>query len=320
MSRLELELKISEEFVSLVFENIDRYSNIIEDEFNVSLILRESSIKILGEKEEVERADRVLKSIIDHIEKEKRIDEARVTYTIELVKKDQQENLNELKGDLIIVTNTGKYLKAKTLGQQEYIDKIRKNDIVFGIGPAGTGKTYLAIALAIKAFKDGDVEKIILTRPALEAGESLGFLPGDLQEKIDPYLRPLYDALFDIMGAESFYRHKEKGLIEVAPLAYMRGRTLEKAFIILDEGQNTTKEQMKMFLTRLGNGSKMVITGDLTQIDLPRGKESGLREASNILKEIKGIGFNYFEEGDIVRNKLVMKIVRAYDEFEKKMR
>lgn len=320
MSRIELELKVLEEFVSVVFENIDRYSKIIEDEFNVNLILREETIKILGEKEAVEKTEKALKNIIEYIEKEKNIDEARVTYTIELVKKDQQETLNELKGDLIIVTNKGKQLKAKTLGQQEYVNKIRKNDIVFGIGPAGTGKTYLAIALAIKAFKDGDVEKIILTRPALEAGESLGFLPGDLQEKIDPYLRPLYDALFDIMGPEAFYRYKEKELIEVAPLAYMRGRTLEKAFIILDEGQNTTKEQMKMFLTRLGNSSKMVITGDVTQIDLPKGKESGLREASKILKGIKGIEFNYFEEGDIVRNKLVMKIVRAYDEFDKKTR
>lgn len=320
MSRIELELKVLEEFVSVVFENIDRYSKIIEDEFNVNLILRDETIKILGEKEAVEKTEKALKNIIEYIEKEKNIDEARVTYTIELVKKDQQETLNELKGDLIIVTNKGKQLKAKTLGQQEYVNKIRKNDIVFGIGPAGTGKTYLAIALAIKAFKDGDVEKIILTRPALEAGESLGFLPGDLQEKIDPYLRPLYDALFDIMGPEAFYRYKEKELIEVAPLAYMRGRTLEKAFIILDEGQNTTKEQMKMFLTRLGNSSKMVITGDITQIDLPKGKESGLREASKILKGIKGIEFNYFEEGDIVRNKLVMKIVRAYDEFDKKTR
>jgi len=241
-----------------------------------------------------------------------------VSYTIELVKEGRENRREEL--DSVIITNArGKAIKSKTIGQKRYIDAIRSNEVVFGIGPAGTGKTYLAMAMAVKAFKSHEVSRIILTRPAVEAGEKLGFLPGDLQNKVDPYLRPLYDALHDIMGAETYQKHIERGVIEVAPLAYMRGRTLDDSYIILDEAQNTSPEQMKMFLTRLGFGSKAIITGDITQIDLPKGKYSGLKQVMEILRGIKGIGFVYFSEKDVVRHKLVKDIIKAYEKHEEEI-
>jgi phosphate starvation-inducible PhoH-like protein len=240
-----------------------------------------------------------------------------VSYTIELVKEGEENHAEEL-GDIIIVNARGKGIKSKTIGQKKYIDAIQKNEIVFGIGPAGTGKTYLAMAMAVKAFKNREVSRIVLTRPAVEAGEKLGFLPGDMQDKVDPYLRPLYDALHDIMGPETYQKHIERGAIEVAPLAYMRGRTLDDSYIILDEAQNTSPEQMKMFLTRMGFGSKAIITGDITQIDLPRGKYSGLKEVMEVLKSVKGIEFVYFNEKDVVRHKLVRDIIKAYEKYEDK--
>ncbi|NMB14379.1 MAG: PhoH family protein, partial [Gallicola sp.] len=249
--------------------------------------------------------------------KKQPLTDQQLNYTIDSVLIGKGEELEKLLVEPISYTASGKILRAKTLGQYKYIDAIKKNDIVFGIGPAGTGKTYLAMAMAIKAFKNNEVRRIILTRPAVEAGESLGFLPGDLQEKIDPYLRPLYDALFDILGFENYQRLVEKGLIEVAPLAYMRGRTLDDSYIILDEAQNTTSQQMKMFLTRIGYGSKAVITGDITQVDLPRGKKSGLVSASNILKDIKGIEFMTFRKEDVVRHPLVQRIIEAYEKDDK---
>lgn len=236
-----------------------------------------------------------------------------------LIRDDENFTLSNLSEDIICVTNRGKYIKPKTIGQKKYMDEVTRNDIVFSIGPAGTGKTYLAVAMAVYAFKNKKVSRIILTRPAVEAGENLGFLPGDLQMKIDPYLRPLYDALYDILGSETYLKYKERGLIEVAPLAYMRGRTLDDAFIILDEAQNTTQAQMKMFLTRIGSSSKTIVTGDVTQIDLPKGKASGLKQAAEILKEIPGIGFVTLTGRDVVRHKLVQKIIKAYDKYEKRI-
>ena len=239
-------------------------------------------------------------------------------YAIRLIVEGKDDSIKELLNEVVCVTSTGKSIKPKTLGQKRYLDAIRRSDIVFGIGPAGTGKTYLAVAMAAQAFKNKEVNRIILTRPAVEAGESLGFLPGDLQEKIDPYLRPIYDALFDILGYENYIRYMEKGLIEVAPLAYMRGRTLDNAYVILDEAQNTTNEQMKMFLTRLGYGSKAIITGDVTQVDLPKGKESGLKTVLKILKDIEGIDLIYLSKFDIVRHPLVQRIIEAFEKYENK--
>ena len=251
------------------------------------------------------------------LKKQGKISNQELSYAMQLVYEGNEDKIQELLDDIICVTAQGKSIRPKTLGQKKYIDSIRKNDIVFGIGPAGTGKTYLAMATAVNAFKNGEVNRIVLTRPAVEAGESLGFLPGDLQEKVDPYLRPIYDALFDILGFETYGKFVEKGLIEVAPLAYMRGRTLDSAYVILDEAQNTTNEQMKMFLTRLGFGSKAIITGDITQIDLPKGKSSGLKIASKILTDIKGLEFVYLGKNDIVRHPLVQKIISAYEKFDK---
>lgn len=242
-----------------------------------------------------------------------------IIYAIQLVLEGQEDTLKELLNQTICITTAGKAIKPKTIGQKMYVNSIKANDIVFGIGPAGTGKTYLAMAMAITSFKNKEVNRIILTRPAVEAGESLGFLPGDLQEKVDPYLRPLYDSLYDILGAETYAKYMERGLIEVAPLAYMRGRTLDSSFVILDEAQNTTSEQMKMFLTRLGFGSKAIITGDITQIDLPKGKNSGLKQVTEILKDIKGIDFIYLTKKDVIRHQLVQKIIEAYDIYENKV-
>lgn len=299
-----------------VFGQFDCNVKKIEKEFNVSIVNRGDYIKINGErvKEAAKTIECLLKAVKNHVE----ITEQSLNYTIDSVKEHHEDDAESVNGDLICVTVNGRPVRAKTVGQKNYADSIRKNTIVFGIGPAGTGKTYLAMALAINAFKNNEVNRIILTRPAIEAGEKLGFLPGDLQQKVDPYLRPLYDALYEIMGADNFLKNMEKGLIEVAPLAYMRGRTLDNAFIVLDEAQNTTPEQMKMFLTRIGYGSKAVITGDITQIDLSEGKKSGLSEASKILSGIEGIDIITLTNRDVVRHPLVQKIILAYEKHDKK--
>jgi phosphate starvation-inducible protein PhoH and related proteins len=310
-------IEVDGDYVSEIFGNFDENIDLIEDTLGVNVALRGNSIKLIGTEDSIDLADSLIDKLVDVAKKEGKISKQALIYTMDLVVRGKESKMDELLNDIICIAASGKTLKPKTLGQKRYIDNIRHNDIVFGIGPAGTGKTYLAMAMAVKAFRNKEVTRIILTRPAVEAGESLGFLPGDLQEKVDPYLRPLYDALFDILGAESYLKYKERGLIEVAPLAYMRGRTLDSAFIILDEAQNTTTEQMKMFLTRLGNGSKAVVTGDITQIDLPPGKSSGLKQAEKILKGIKGISFSYFDKSDVVRHKLVQDIIEAYETYDK---
>jgi len=306
---------INHEKTQELFGSFDENLKIIEKELLVSLLIREGELKIIGEEKNISMASRAMEILMKKQDDGEEITSHTVGYIIALVKEgDEGKNFDF--DDVVIATSRGKLIKCKTLGQSDYINSIRKNDIVFGIGPAGTGKTYLAMAMAIKAFKSREVNKIILTRPAVEAGEKLGFLPGDLQEKVDPYLRPLYDALHEIMGIDLFQKNMEKGLIEVAPLAYMRGRTLNDSYIILDEAQNTTPEQMKMFLTRLGLGSKVIVTGDITQIDLPRGKSSGLKTVMEILDGIQGIDFIYFTEKDVVRHKLVQDIVKAYEKYE----
>ena len=301
-----------------VFGDFDENINIIQKEYKVSIYSRDEDIRVKGEENAVDKACEVLSSLITVVEKGEQLTEQSVRYVISMVNEGKSDEMRSLSSDCICVSHTGKPIKAKTVGQSKYVDSIKKNTIVFGVGPAGTGKTYLAVALAVRAFKAHEVQRIILTRPAVEAGEKLGFLPGDLQNKVDPYLRPLYDALFDMMGSETFQRNMERGCIEVAPLAYMRGRTLDDSFIILDEAQNTTPEQMKMFLTRLGFNSKMVITGDVTQIDLPDSKRSGLIEATRILKNIDGIAINRFSEKDVVRHRLVQDIVKAYEQYNER--
>lgn len=305
------------EKIKALFGNFDQNLKAIEDEFNADIIVREGEVKIVGEEKAVGMVKKTLDRLLKMQEAGEIITSHSVSYTMDLVKEGEEDRTDEL-SDVIIVNARGKAIKSKTIGQKRYVDAIQENEIVFGIGPAGTGKTYLAMAMAVKAFKNREVSRIILTRPAVEAGEKLGFLPGDLQNKVDPYLRPLYDALYDIMGAETYQKHIERGVIEVAPLAYMRGRTLDDSYIILDEAQNTSPEQMKMFLTRLGFGSKAIITGDITQIDLPRGKYSGLKEAMEVLKNVKGIEFVYFHEKDVVRHKLVRDIIKAYEKHEDK--
>jgi phosphate starvation-inducible PhoH-like protein len=282
------------------------------------LIPRDGHVKILGEEKRVDQAKRVLEQLVALSKRGNTITEQNVDYAISLVFEDSEKDIVEIDKDIICHTLQGKPIKPKTVGQKKYVDAIRKQMITFGLGPAGTGKTYLAMAMAITAFKNNEVGRIILTRPAIEAGEKLGFLPGDLQSKIDPYLRPLYDALYEIMGADAYLRNMEKGLIEVAPLAYMRGRTLDNAFIVLDEAQNTTPAQMKMFLTRVGFGSKVIITGDLSQKDLPSGQSSGLDVALKVLKNIDDIGISMLSNKDVVRHPLVQKIVTAYDNYEQK--
>lgn len=304
------------EYILNLFGNYDENINIIQRHFNVVILSRGTDIKISGEESEVQKVYNVIESLLAIAVKGECITEQDVRYIISMVEEGNHEAVKNLSGDSICVSLSGKVIKPKTLGQKQYVNAIRDNTITFGIGPAGTGKTYLAVAMAVKAFKAHDVNRIILTRPAVEAGEKLGFLPGDLQNKVDPYLRPLYDALFEMLGAESFQKHLEKGNIEVAPLAYMRGRTLDDAFIILDEAQNTTNEQMKMFLTRLGFNSHMVITGDVTQIDLPDTKKSGLKQASEILKNVEDISINYLSDKDVVRHKLVQDIIKAYDKMK----
>lgn len=306
--------------IRAIFGNYDENINIIQKEYNVSVYSRDESIKINGAEANVDAACAVIESLEKRYDGGESVTEQSVRYTISAVNDGMQQQLENLSTDCVCVTFTGKPIKPKTIGQKKYVDSIRKNTIVFGIGPAGTGKTYLAVAQAVRAFKSHEIQRIILTRPAVEAGEKLGFLPGDLQNKVDPYLRPLYDALFDMMGAEAFQRNQEKGYIEVAPLAYMRGRTLDDSFIILDEAQNTTSEQMKMFLTRLGFNSKMVITGDVTQIDLADNKKSGLVEASKVLKNIEGIDQIKFSEKDVVRHKLVQDIVKAYEKYSEQFK
>ncbi len=304
-----------ENAVSL-FGSFDENIRRLEKEFGVTILNRGSDLKVSGDIEAVSAAVRAIGGLLTLINKGESLGDQNVGYVISLVKDGKEDKLTELTGDCICITTKGRPVKPKTLGQKKYIDAIKKNTIVFGIGPAGTGKTYLAVAMAVSAFRAKEVNRIILTRPAVEAGEKLGFLPGDLQQKVDPYLRPLYDALFDMLGAESFQRCQEKGSIEVAPLAYMRGRTLDESFIILDEAQNTTPEQMKMFLTRLGFNSKIVVTGDITQIDLPDGKRSGLVDAVRILKNVDDIETVRFSEKDVVRHKLVMDIIKAYEKNE----
>lgn len=311
-------IQISANIISALFGSFDSNIKKIESEFDVTIINRGEDIDIIGESKDIEKAIDVIKSLIKLISSGESIDTQNINYIITEAKENKTTEVDKLNDDVICMTINGRALKPKTLGQKYYIDSIRKNTVVFGVGPAGTGKTYLAMAMAITAFKNEEVNRIILTRPAIEAGENLGFLPGDLQDKVDPYLRPLYDALYEIMGAETFIKNKEKGAIEVAPLAYMRGRTLDNSFVVLDEAQNTTPEQMKMFLTRLGYGSKAVITGDVTQIDLPKGKKSGLIEAVNILDDISGIEVCTLTNKDVVRHPLVQKIISAYEEFEKK--
>ena len=318
MSLSELMINIPAEHEANVFGQFDTYAKKIERTFRVTLIARDGSTKIVGESAGAEKALRVLTQLLELSKRGNTITEQNVDYAISLVFEDQEEGIVEIDRDLICHTLQGKPVKPKTLGQKTYVDAIRNGMITFGLGPAGTGKTYLAMAMAITAFKRNEVSRIILTRPAIEAGEKLGFLPGDLQSKIDPYLRPLYDALYQIMGVESFLKNSEKGLIEVAPLAYMRGRTLDNAFIILDEAQNTTPAQMKMFLTRIGFGSKVVITGDSTQKDLPSGTVSGLDVAVKVVQGLEGISICTLTSKDVVRHPLVQKIVKAYEEYEKK--
>lgn len=318
MAKVESSIDINDiNLLSIVFGKLDENIGLIEKELDVSIKSKNDKVLIYGEEEKVEDATLLLKNLIETAKKQKSLSLSDVRYSISLIKNNEKRPVSELLKDTVVYTSMGKPIRAKTLGQKRYIDSINNNDIVFGIGPAGTGKTYLAMAAAVRAFKSKEVNRIILTRPAVEAGENLGFLPGDLQNKVDPYLRPLYDALFEILGHDTYNNLFEKGLIEVAPLAYMRGRTLDSAFVILDEAQNTTNEQMKMFLTRLGYGSKAIITGDVTQIDLPRGKQSGLKTVLRILAGVKGIGITYLNKNDIVRHPLVQRIIDAYEKFEK---
>jgi len=305
-----------EQAISL-FGSFDENIHYIEQEFAVMVVSRGSELKVTGEDAEaVSKSVRAVNGLLTLINKGEALSEQNVRYVLSMVQDGNEDKLSALTADCVCITSRGKPVKPKTLGQKKYVESIRQNTITLGVGPAGTGKTYLAVAMAVTAFRAKEVNRIILTRPAVEAGEKLGFLPGDLQHKVDPYLRPLYDALFDMLGAENYQRHQERGNIEVAPLAYMRGRTLDDSFIILDEAQNTTAEQMKMFLTRLGFNSKMVITGDITQIDLPDGKRSGLVEAVRILKNIKSISTVRFTEKDVVRHRLVQDIIRAYERSE----
>lgn len=318
MGILETMIDIPAEHEKNVFGQFDIFAKKIERALHVTLIARNGKVKVLGEEKNVERAQQVLSQLTELSRRGNTIQEQNVDYALSLTMEDSAEDILTIDKDLICHTLQGKPIKPKTLGQKKYVDAIREKMITFGLGPAGTGKTYLAMAMAITAFKRNEVGRIILTRPAIEAGEKLGFLPGDLQSKINPYLRPLYDALYQIMGAESFIKNSEKGLIEVAPLAYMRGRTLDNAFIILDEAQNTTPAQMKMFLTRIGFGSKVVITGDSTQKDLPAGQTSGLDVAVSVVKNLEDISICRLTSRDVVRHPLVQRIVKAYEEYEQK--
>ena len=318
MTKMEKSIEINDiNLMSILFGKLDENIALIEKELGLIIKSKADKIFISGEEDAVEDGAVLLTNLAETARQQNSLSLSDVRYAISLIKNNEKRPVAELLKDTLVYTSMGKPIRAKTLGQKRYIDNINNNDIVFGIGPAGTGKTYLAMAAAVRAFKAKEVNRIILTRPAVEAGENLGFLPGDLQNKVDPYLRPLYDALFEILGHDTYNNLFEKGLIEVAPLAYMRGRTLDSAFVILDEAQNTTNEQMKMFLTRLGYGSKAIVTGDVTQIDLPRGKQSGLKTVLKILDGVKGIGITYLNKNDIVRHALVQRIIDAYEKYEK---
>ena len=306
------------EEAAALFGSFDENIRIIERELDVSVVNRDGSLKVSGEAEAVMYAVKAIQGLLELSGRGEPINEQNVRYVLELVKAGQEDKIGQMARDVLCITAKGKPIKPKTLGQKRYVDAIKRNVITLGIGPAGTGKTYLAVAAAVAAFRGGQVNRIILTRPAVEAGERLGFLPGDLQSKVDPYLRPLYDALFDMLGPETYNKYLERGSIEVAPLAYMRGRTLDDSFIILDEAQNTSREQMKMFLTRLGFGSKIVITGDITQIDLPRDTVSGLKEAMRVLDGVEDIAICRLNEADVVRHVIVQRIIKAYEEDEKR--
>ena len=299
-----------------IFGSFDENIRLLEKEFSVTVVNRDGELRVEGEEENVALAARAVQALLTLSSRGETIGEQNVRYVVGLVRSGQDARITELTGDVLCISAKGRPIKPKTIGQKEYIKSVLNNTITIGVGPAGTGKTYLAVAAAVQAFRDKQVNRIILTRPAVEAGERLGFLPGDLQSKVDPYLRPLYDALFDMLGAETYQKYLERGNIEVAPLAYMRGRTLDDSFIILDEAQNTSREQMKMFLTRLGFGSKIVITGDVTQIDLPDGKASGLKEAMRALRKVEGIGICELTNNDVVRHVMVQRIVKAYEDYE----
>jgi len=306
------------EHIINLFGSFDENIKLLEREYGVNIVCRDTELKICGGAEAVLHAKAAVTALLQLAARGEQINQQNVNYVISLVRDGQEDKIAQMGKDVICVTTKGRPVKAKTVGQQKYVDAIQKNIVTLGIGPAGTGKTYLAVACAVAAFREKTINRIILTRPAVEAGEKLGFLPGDLQNKVDPYLRPLYDALFDMLGPEAYQRYLERGNIEVAPLAYMRGRTLDDAFIILDEAQNTTPEQMKMFLTRIGFGSKAVITGDITQVDLPDGKRSGLKEAVQIIKNIEDIGICTLDHKDVVRHELVSRIIKAYEEYDQK--
>lgn len=299
-----------------LFGDFDKNLKLLEKELEISISARDSMLKISGDEDKLSLAAKTVSSLIATVARGERLNEQNILYTISMASEGHEDIIQTLGADCVCVTSKGKPIKSKTIGQKQYVHAMKNNTIVFGIGPAGTGKTYLAVAKAVTAFRNKEVNRIIITRPAVEAGEKLGFLPGDLQNKVDPYLRPLHDALYDMVGTENYNSYVEKGMIEVAPLAYMRGRTLDNSYIILDEAQNTTPEQMKMFLTRIGFGSKAIITGDITQIDLPDGKRSGLKEAIKILGGIEGIEFCYFSHKDVVRHPLVQKIIQAYEKYD----
>ena len=301
-----------------VFGSFDENIRLIESELHVAVTNRDGELKITGEAENVLLAARALKALLALSAKGEPVNEQNVRYVLSLTRAGQEEKVADLARDVVCITAKGRPVKAKTIGQRKYVESIQKNTVTIGVGPAGTGKTYLAVAAAVAAFREKSIDRIILTRPAVEAGERLGFLPGDLQSKVDPYLRPLYDALFDTLGADTYNKYLERGNIEVAPLAYMRGRTLDNSFIILDEAQNTSREQMKMFLTRMGFGSKVVITGDVTQIDLPADKVSGLKEAVRVLRDVEGIGICGLTQDDVVRHVMVQRIIKAYEDDEKR--
>ena len=319
MTEQTISIERMEEAVNL-FGSFDENIRIIERELSVAVVSRDGELKVSGEGEDVLAAVQAINGLLTYSSRGEQINEQNVRYILQLVRSGNADKIGELVGDALCVTAKGKPIKAKTIGQKRYVEAIRKNTVTLGIGPAGTGKTYLAVAAAVAAFRGGQVNRIILTRPAVEAGERLGFLPGDLQSKVDPYLRPLYDALFDMLGTENYTKYLERGNIEVAPLAYMRGRTLDDSFIILDEAQNTSREQMKMFLTRLGFGSKIVITGDVTQIDLPADKVSGLKEAMRVLNGVEDIAICRLNEADVVRHVIVQRIIKAYEDDENRRR
>lgn len=312
-----VEIDTQDELLNIIGA-FDENLTVISRETGVETFVAQNGIKLSGDEQGVAVAKRVILKLLDIARRHEPLDKSRIIYCIELAKEGLDEDIDKIMSGVIAVTSRGKQIKYKTLGQKNYVDAIKRNVVTFAVGPAGTGKTYLAVAMAVSAYKNKEIDKIILTRPAVEAGERLGFLPGDLQSKVDPYLRPLYDALSEMFGLETYQKLLERGSIEIAPLAYMRGRTLSNAFIILDEAQNTTKEQMKMFLTRMGEGSRMIITGDVTQIDLPEGKKSGLKHAVSVLKGIEGIAISELTHKDVVRHPLVMRIIKAYSDDEKR--